>query len=110
MANFGVSHVLQDTLNLNGLMNRILNLEKLVQNNGLSLPSNQPKQTLSDEEFNSLLEKNEKFKFYVETVMRLGENDLERIKDSKIHTGLVVENTNNITDIRSRMAEYEKQS
>ena len=106
MANFGVSHTLQNgvTISINDLLNRILRLEKLVQSKGSSLPSNfEVKPILSGEEFNSLLKNNENFKFFREAVEELGKKDLERIEESKKYTKLMVENSNDIKNIKLRL-------
>lgn len=108
MADFGVSNVLQNGVtNINDLLNRILMLEKLVQSKGLNLPSNLPlaevKPTLSGEEFNSLLENNKKFQFFSLAVEELGKKDLDRMEESKEYTQLMVENSNDIRDIKSRL-------
>lgn len=108
MADFGVSHVLQSGVtSIHDLLNRILILEKLVQNKGLSLPSNLPlmevKPTLSSEEFNSLLENNKKFQFFSSAVEELGKKDLQLMKESKEYTRLMVENSNDIRNIKSKL-------
>lgn len=107
MADFGVSHVLQSGVtSINDLLNRILILEKLIQNKGLSLPSNLPlevKPTLSGEEFNSLLENNKKFQFFSVAVEELGKKDLQLMKESKEYTRLMVENSNDIRNIKSKL-------
>jgi hypothetical protein len=110
MANFGVSHVLQNGVTgINDLLNRILILEKLVQNKGLSLPSNlrlmevKPTLSVSGEEFNSLLENNKKFQFFCVAVEELGKKDLQLMKESQEYTRLMVENSNDIRDIKSKL-------
>ena len=50
-----------------------------------------------------LLENNKKFQFFSVAVEELGKKDLQLMKESKEYTRLMVENSNDIRDIKSRL-------